>query len=99
MKVCGLFVILRPQQRTCLAPKEELPTPGDVPARFGLGEFLPEELEVAVAEAARQVPEAAAMEVQVPEPAAIDNELGHAINPAVFCDIESRSKSCGPFGF
>ena len=54
MKVCrleGLFLILRPQQRTCLAPKEELPTPGDVPARFGLGEFLPEELEVAVAEA------------------------------------------------
>ena len=52
MKVCrleGLFSDT--QQRTCLAPKEELPTPGDVPARFGLGEFLPEELEVAVAEA------------------------------------------------
>ena len=31
-----------------LAPKEELPTPGDVPARFGLGEFLPEDPEAVV---------------------------------------------------
>ena len=33
---------------TYLAPKDELPTPGDVPARFGLGEFLPEDPEAAV---------------------------------------------------
>ena len=33
---------------TCLAPNEELPTPGDVPARLGLGEFLPEDPEAAV---------------------------------------------------
>ena len=33
---------------TYLAPKEELPMPGDVPARFGLGEFLPEDPEAAV---------------------------------------------------
>ena len=33
---------------TYLAPKEELPTPGDVPARFGLGEFLPDDPEAVV---------------------------------------------------